>query len=280
MNAMNTPTPAPLTDSSDAPEPLGPDDFDAIDTILDELRTRDDEIPQWEFCEGFMVALICTRRAIPPQEYWPLLLSDDALPPDANAPMQAQTLFTDAIQQQRFFDLWTRRWDEIVASLDAKVEALDDDRTYQPEVLDTRGAIAALPEEERADLEGEAIPSFAQIWALGFMFAVENWPEEWAAPRDKEAAQWLDEALQSIVALTEDDTGKPEISMFSEDGPPSISQARVDAFGSAIWAVYDLRQLWRSLGPRVETVRKADEPGRNDPCPCGSGKKYKKCHGA
>jgi uncharacterized protein YecA (UPF0149 family) len=30
-----------------------------------------------------------------------------------------------------------------------------------------------------------------------------------------------------------------------------------------------------------ETVRR-DEPkvGRNDPCPCGSGKKYKKCHGA
>ena len=277
---MNTPTPTTLTDMPDAPELLGPDDFDAIDTILDDLRTRDDEIPQWEFCEGFMVALICTRRAIPPQEYWPLLLSDDALPPDANTPMQAQTLFTDAIQQQRFFDLWSRRWDEIVASLDAKVEALDDERTYQPEVLDTRGAIAALPAEERADMEGEAIPSFAQIWALGFMFAVENWPEEWAAPRDKEAAQWLDEALQSIVALTEDDTGKPEISMFSEDGPPSISQARVDAFGSAIWAVYDLRQLWRSLGPRVETIRKADEPGRNDPCPCGSGKKYKKCHGA
>ncbi|HEY4525910.1 MAG TPA: SEC-C metal-binding domain-containing protein [Candidatus Paceibacterota bacterium] len=21
------------------------------------------------------------------------------------------------------------------------------------------------------------------------------------------------------------------------------------------------------------------EAGRNDPCPCGSGKKYKKCHG-
>jgi hypothetical protein len=24
----------------------------------------------------------------------------------------------------------------------------------------------------------------------------------------------------------------------------------------------------------------AAKPGRNDPCPCGSGKKYKKCHGA
>jgi preprotein translocase subunit SecA len=26
-------------------------------------------------------------------------------------------------------------------------------------------------------------------------------------------------------------------------------------------------------------VRKGDKVGRNDPCPCGSGKKYKKCHG-
>jgi hypothetical protein len=26
-------------------------------------------------------------------------------------------------------------------------------------------------------------------------------------------------------------------------------------------------------------VTAPDEPGRNDPCPCGSGKKYKKCHG-
>jgi preprotein translocase subunit SecA len=26
-------------------------------------------------------------------------------------------------------------------------------------------------------------------------------------------------------------------------------------------------------------IAKKAEPGRNDPCPCGSGKKYKKCHG-
>jgi preprotein translocase SecA subunit len=32
---------------------------------------------------------------------------------------------------------------------------------------------------------------------------------------------------------------------------------------------------------RTETVRRDSEKvGRNDPCPCGSGKKYKKCHGA
>jgi len=30
----------------------------------------------------------------------------------------------------------------------------------------------------------------------------------------------------------------------------------------------------------VETIIKGAQPGRNDPCPCGSGKKYKKCCGA
>jgi preprotein translocase subunit SecA len=35
-----------------------------------------------------------------------------------------------------------------------------------------------------------------------------------------------------------------------------------------------------SQPPVVEQHRAEDEPGRNDPCWCGSGKKYKKCHGA
>ena len=28
------------------------------------------------------------------------------------------------------------------------------------------------------------------------------------------------------------------------------------------------------------TLRKPEVPGRNEPCPCGSGEKYKRCHGA
>jgi preprotein translocase subunit SecA len=33
-------------------------------------------------------------------------------------------------------------------------------------------------------------------------------------------------------------------------------------------------------GPPPQVVRKSDKVGRNEPCPCGSGKKYKKCCGA
>ena len=246
--------------------PLTPEDFDAQDAVLDALRAQDDETPQWEFCEGFLAALVCTRRALAAEEYWPVLLGEGFKP----------------MEHMEFVLRWHRRLAEVAAALDAPVETMDDERTYRPEVLDTRGAVLALPEAERTpeDLAGIGeLPAFAQVWALGFMFAVENWPDDWQSPRDKDAAQMLDEALGAIVTLTEDDTGTPILSMYAEDGPPSISQQRLDDFGSAIWAVYDLRQLWKSLGPRVETIRKAPEPGRNDLCPCGSGRKFKKCHG-
>ena len=54
----------------------------------------------------------------------------------------------------------------------------------------------------------------------------------------------------------------------------------LNAYGEALWAVYDLREIWRNIGPRVAQVIKEATPGRNDPCSCGSGKKFKKCCGA
>jgi SEC-C motif domain protein len=37
---------------------------------------------------------------------------------------------------------------------------------------------------------------------------------------------------------------------------------------------------WMYLDGREVPERRAPTPGRNDPCPCGSGKKYKRCHGS
>jgi uncharacterized protein len=253
-----TATPAPQ------PAPLTPEDFDALDDELDLLREQYEDIPQWEFCEGFLAALVCMRREVPPEEYWPVLLGDEFRP----------------MEHMEFAWRWRRRWQEIASALDAPVETLEDERTYHPEALDTRGAILTLPAEQRVEGDLADLPAYAQVWALGFMYAVETWPEDWLSPRDAEAAEMLEAALEDIVALTEPDTGEPALSMYSEDGPPSVSEERLDRVAAAIWAVYTLRQVWRSLGPRVEPVRKAAEPGRNDPCPCGSGKKYKKCHGA
>jgi len=255
-----------------APAALTADDFDSLDAILDDLRARSDETPQWEFCEGFIAALACCRRVIGVDEYLPVLLDLEGA--------DITTAFADAEQHARFMALWHRRLAEVTGALDAEVESLDDARAYAPEVMDVRGAIASLPEAERAELEGEMLPAFAQVWALGFMYAVEAWPEEWTPPRDRDTAKLLDACMNAIVALTEDDADEPTLSALSEDGPASVSENRLNAYGEALWAVYDLREVWRSIGPRVESLRRAVTPGRNDPCTCGSGKKYKKCCGA
>jgi uncharacterized protein len=254
---LTTP-PAPVA------QPLTPEDIDALDAELDLLREQAEDTPEWEFCEGFLAALVCMRREVPAEEYWPVLLGEGFRP----------------MEHMEFVWRWRRRWQEIAFALDQPVEELEDERTYHPEAIDLRGAFLAQSPEERAQVDPADLPAYAQLWAVGFLHAVESWPQDWEAPRDADAADMLESALADIEALTEGDRGVPATSMYSEDGPPSVSDERIDALAAGIWAVYSLRQLWRSIGPRVDPVRKAPEPGRNDPCPCGSGKKYKKCHGA
>jgi preprotein translocase subunit SecA len=71
--------------------------------------------------------------------------------------------------------------------------------------------------------------------------------------------------------------------------PPQITMSRptntpspFGGFGAGASAVADPPRPARTGGDDVVRQVKRDEPkvGRNDPCPCGSGKKYKKCHGA
>ena len=112
------------------------------------------------------------------------------------------------------------------------------------------------------------------------MYAEERWTEEWTAPRDRQARKILDDALEAIIALTDDDNDAPTVCVFEEGGEPSVSKRRLGEFADAVWAVYDLRDVWRSMGERLEPVHAEAKPGRNDPCFCGSGKKFKKCHRA
>ncbi len=260
---------------------FGPDELDELDALLDDLRTRDEHVPHWEFLDGVLTALVCTRRPVPVAEWLPVVLADtdEPLPDDGPLPLLAP--FRDMTQQERFLALWELRRAQAQAQLADEPESLDADSAFQPEVIDMRGAIASLPEDERAEMDGEGdeVPAFGQIWAAGFLFAVDAWADDWEPPRDKETAGWIEDALEAVGALAEDDTGKPTLCMYDEDGPPSTSQERLDDFGEAIWALYDLYRVWHSLGPKVEQRISGDQPGRNDPCPCGSGKKYKKCCG-
>ncbi len=249
--------------------------LEALDAVLDELREHDDAVPQWEFCDGFLTALLCTRDEVETAEWLPVLLGAEATGPDDDAP------FSSAGQRTRFLMHWMARAAQLRTALEAQVEALDDPRALVPAMMDWRGMLNALPPEERgnADADEEA-PAYGQMWAIGFLTVVDVWSEDWAAPRDKEIAADIDDALDCIAALAEDDRARPEHNLFDEAAPPSVSEQRLTEVGEALFAVYDLHAIARALGPRVRPAHNPLKIGRNDPCPCGSGRKYKKCCGA
>ena len=49
------------------------------------------------------------------------------------------------------------------------------------------------------------------------------------------------------------------------------TQVVIEAFDAALSG--------RRRGERQGTIVATEKVGRNEPCPCGSGKKFKKCHG-
>ena len=102
--------------------PMDNAEFDALEAILDDLRVGDEEVPQWEFCEGAIAALLCTRRPVSAEEALPVVVGVGEDEGDLS--------FKDAEQATLFRDLWTRRWNEVAASLAAKVESLDDERAW------------------------------------------------------------------------------------------------------------------------------------------------------
>jgi preprotein translocase subunit SecA len=64
---------------------------------------------------------------------------------------------------------------------------------------------------------------------------------------------------------------------MASQGKAPEAPARPGAQMGATAATSQVLQAKESATP---VVRSEEKVGRNDPCPCGSGKKYKKCHGA
>lgn len=59
-------------------------------------------------------------------------------------------------------------------------------------------------------------------------------------------------------------------------GDAEVDQETVDRTIDAAYAGHTPDEARTRSSP----ARAVPVPGRNDPCPCGNGKKYKKCHGA
>jgi uncharacterized protein len=219
---------SPVAPSRNAP--LGDDEIDALADLVDLVDERTDVQISLESLDGFITALVCSPRVIPPEEYFPVLL-------DREEGLKA--VFEDAADEARFLMLIDRRRGEIVRALAAPIENLADARALSPLVMDWQALLAELPAAEARQLKDAGIPPYAQLWAAGFLLAVEYWEADWALPADSKDEAFVDEVLDPFYVLA---------APLDELTPEERAVRREDHLALAIWGTYELREFWLDRG--------------------------------
>ena len=127
----------------------------------------------------------------------------------------------------------------------------------------------------------------AAQWAAGFRFGIRLLPEPWAPLIDGDDTRLL---LAYIFCL-ERDEDLPEDERATSPFREISAAAREDMRRKAVGALADLIPSLNQASVDIDTagvenesddwhqpyVRATPKIGRNEPCPCGSGKKHKKC---
>jgi uncharacterized protein len=225
-----------------------------------------------EFVDGFLCGLAAGPRPLPAGEWLPVLAGDTF-----------ERVFADPTSHAQALAALQTRLSVLRAQLDP--EALADN----PDGMRLNPWVSQWTDEERQQVlaeEGEQLDPYAAallhtgaVWATGFFEAFDRLPQLWQVPDDEEPQRLFSDALDQVRLLTlpeGEEARKALVARHYPDGLPP----RDDLVAEACMAVQDLRLLWVDFAPRPVTRHVEATPGRNDPCPCGSGKKFKRCHGA
>jgi uncharacterized protein len=260
---------------SDTPANLDrPDEgFDALAALCDTLAGFGCDVDV-EWIDGFLAALVVGPRAVPPAEWLPVMFGD-----------AFERAFADPEAAERALVPLLARRDVVAAQLEP-ARLLEDELQlwYEPILLEWNDqARQALIAEGHASAEEAPACVTGRDWALGFLTAMRHFEADWSGERmnrDEQAA--LVDAIEHIVPLLATaDAGAAAVSgAASRRRAGARAPTREELVDDACFAVQDLRLLWLEHASRPQPRRAEVLPGRNDPCPCGSGRKYKKCHGA
>ena len=219
---------------------------DELDTLTEFLQAIDPPAMSLESVDGFFAALICSPQLVMPSEYLPEVFGRDHV-------------FASNDQTARILDLLMRHWNVIAAAL---LRTLDEPEVYLP-VL-----------QENAD--GVAL---GNDWACGFMRGVRLRPEGWRELLDKDE---YGGPLLPMMILQHEHDPDPVLR-------PTIPKTREKRDELLQTMIASLTLVYRHFEPhRARDAAGAAEPatpfrrigpkvGRNAPCPCGSGKKFKSC---
>lgn len=109
-------------------------------------------------------------------------------------------------------------------------------------------------------------------WCAGFLEGVAFSDTSWFEAADPEE---IDELLFPIEVLA-DTLPVDERASYS---PAEWRRLQRDCEAALARTVSHLADYWSIVRTPPVTFRREQKVGRNDPCPCGSGAKFKQCHG-
>jgi uncharacterized protein len=243
------------------PHDLNDEEFAELDDLLQatpEPLTPVDVV----MLDGFLCGVLVQPVLLEPAVWLPFVFDFDGQPlPDD----------VDAAWKERVTSLVLRRQ----AALN---HALVEDGWFNPLVLefDEEHPREPVPEGETDPMAGlSEVSQPLMPWVAGFQHAALCFPD---------LSEMPDDAVMAALARlyrhlpTETDEEREVVAVLDREHPLATLD---DAIEELVVTVADLADLTRDQRFKVEQVRR-DTPkvGRNDPCPCGSGKKYKQCHGA
>ena len=225
-------------------EPLNEDEFDFLDRVL--AKVRGGAIPNAEALDGFFTALVICPDLVRPSEYMEVIRS--------GASKGEELVFDGMDEVEKFHGLLMRHWNAVNAEL----------RRGEPHmpVLNV----------------GEDGIARGNDWAKGFLAGVDLRQDAWRAViNDEERAG----PFVPIWALAYEHHPDPAMRPYKE---PITAERREDlivAMAPATKRLFDDFAIERRFAASATSTYTRPSPkiGRNDPCPCGSGKKYKQCHG-
>jgi uncharacterized protein len=225
--------------------PLDRVDLQVLDRFLMSERSPPESMMLSDL-DGFLTGIAVGPELVLPSEWLPLVLGGDA------------PKFADEVEAKAILGAIMGRYNEILCQL----ADWDLDPVFW------------------ADRDNTLI---AADWAEGFLQAImlraDAWERLFKSKRDGQL-------LVPILALCGDENGESLLSIPPDDKDRVMEEATefipacvaaVDAY----WRAKRPRQVWMPAaeGPPSQSAHASIKIGRNHPCPCDSGKKFKKCCG-
>jgi uncharacterized protein len=228
-------------------KPLSEAEFDKLESFLD--RFQNEQAMNLEMVDGFFAALNCSPEMTPPSIYLKEIWGGGEI--------SDEEAFKDEADFHDFMDLMMRFWNDVS-------RRLNEEEVFLP----------VLTEESLKEAKGND-------WAKGFLRGIKIHQEDWAELFDDEENGG---SLVAIMTLAHENDPDPKMRPYKKPVDPELREKLLLNLCAGVMRIYTYFEPHRRMSS--ETLRRnhtfqRDIPkiGRNEPCPCGSGRKFKKCCG-